>query len=140
MKATVQAIGVLVVLHQGGHERGTELRMEARGVVERERGHVDLPAQHRLPLLLRLYQAGAGEHLDLQADVRGLHVARDHLDHFVAHVALAAGELVRGLQGEGVGQRAGGRESGDEAGEQGGNGSECHGFFSGNGYGGSRPW
>src|SRR5690606_29466187 len=79
----------------------------------RECGNVDLPAEHRLPLLLGLDEAGTGIDLDLETDIRGRNLARDDLDHLVANVTLAAGKLVRSLQRDvrgGRGQCNGGRQ------------------------------
>lgn len=107
---------MLVVLDEAGHERCAELRVAPARVVERKGRHVELALDQRTPLLLRLVQRLTGIHLDLEPDVRLLDLARDDLDHLVAHVALPAGELVRGLQGD-VGGLAGDRH-GDGRGEQ----------------------
>jgi hypothetical protein len=89
-----------MALHQARHQGGAELRMEARRVIEREGRHVDLAGLHGFPLLLRLDQAGAGENLDFEPDLGRGNILGDHLHHFVAHVALAARKLVRGLESD----------------------------------------
>jgi hypothetical protein len=49
-------------------------------------------------LIIGLEQRRAGIDLDIERDIGGLGVARDDLDHLVAGVALAAGELVGRLE------------------------------------------
>src|SRR6185369_16583787 len=90
----------------------------AAGVVERERGDVELAVDQRVPLVVRLEQRSARIDLHLEADVGGLGVARDDLHHLVAHVAAPARELVRsaqrgGLLGERVATECGGKRGCD---------------------------
>jgi len=73
--------------------------MPAGGVVEREGGNVELSLDHGAPLFLRLEQGLSGIDLDLQADIGLRDFPGKDLHHLVAHVALAARPLVRGLQG-----------------------------------------
>ena len=94
----VDALGALLAADEPGHQRRAEDRHLAARVVEREQRDVELAVDDGVPLLVRLEQRGARIDLDLQVDARGLRVARDHLHHVVAHVALAARELVRGAQ------------------------------------------
>jgi hypothetical protein len=74
---------------------------------------VELAVDQRVPLLVRLEQRRAGVDLDRQADVGRLRLLRDHLHHVVAHVALAARELVRSAHRDGLREGAGG--SADES-------------------------
>ena len=97
----VEPLGALVAAHQSGHQGRAERAHLAARVVEREQGDVELAVDQRIPLLLRLEQRGAGIDLDVEIDVRGLGVAGDHLHHVVAHVALAAGKLMRGPHDDG---------------------------------------
>src|SRR5262249_47426810 len=59
----------------------------------------ELPVHHGVPLLVRLEQRGARIDLDVEPDIGALGLARDDLHHLVAGITLAAGELMRGLQG-----------------------------------------
>ena len=70
---------------------------------------------------LGLNKRGAGVDPDLEPDVGGGDLARDDLHHLVAHVALAARELVRGLElglRRGAGRQRGTQRAGDAEPEQ----------------------
>jgi hypothetical protein len=86
-------------MHEAGHQRRAEGANLPGSVVEREGRDVELTVDERVPLVVRLEQRGAGIDLDLKPDIRGLRLASDDLHHLVARVPLAAGELVRGLEG-----------------------------------------
>ena len=107
---------MVVVLDQARHQRRAELRVLAAGVVEREGRDVELAVDHRVPLLVRLEQGRAGIDPDVEPDVGGGDLARDDLHHLVAHVALAARELVRGLE-LGLRRGAGGQRGTERAGD-----------------------
>jgi hypothetical protein len=74
------------------------------------------------PLLGRLEQRRGGIDPDVETDVGVGHLARDDLHHLVAHVALAARPLVRGLElglGSDAGSERAAKRAGDAEAEQG---------------------
>ena len=57
------------------------------------------PACHAIPLLLGLNSDEPGKTWIFRSDIRLFDFLGDDLNHLVARIALAAGELVRGLRG-----------------------------------------
>jgi hypothetical protein len=88
-----------MVADEAGHQRRAEGADLAARIVERKRGNIELAVDHRVPLFLWLEQRGTGKDLDVEPDIGGFRLARDDLQHLIAGIALAAGELMRRAQG-----------------------------------------
>ncbi len=70
--------------------------MTPRRIVQGKGRDIELALGHRVPLLLRLEQRGAGIDSHLEVDAGLLHLVLDDLDHLAAHILLRP--LVRGAQ------------------------------------------
>ena len=89
----IDALRVLVALHEPRHERHVELGVPARGIGERKHGNVETAAGHRRPLLgcFEKRLARVDPHLDPR--VLRLELAADDLEKLPANVAV--GPLMR---------------------------------------------